>query len=129
VNLPRFIRLRDAPEYLGMDRNRFNAEVRPSLTEIPIGVQGVAFDRLDLDAWADQYKRCNGRPGTLEKGDTLWGARKAQGCASGAMSGISTSKSEDMARFAKALEQVTSKKRSAISPSGLRKSGKPQSTG
>ncbi len=61
--LPRLIRLRDAPYYLGMDRNRFNAEVRPSLTEIPIGKQGVAFDRLDLDAWADDYKRRNGRPG------------------------------------------------------------------
>jgi hypothetical protein len=33
--LPRLIRLRDAPQYLGMDRNRFNAEVRPYLTEIP----------------------------------------------------------------------------------------------
>ena len=35
--LPRFIRFRDAPTYLGMDRNRFNAEVRGDLTEIPIG--------------------------------------------------------------------------------------------
>ena len=35
--LPRFIRLRDAPYYLGMDRNRFNAEVRQCLTSIPIG--------------------------------------------------------------------------------------------
>ena len=50
---PRFIRLRDAPAYLGMDRNRFNAEVRPLLTVIPIGRQGIAFDRLDLDRWAD----------------------------------------------------------------------------
>ena len=31
------MRLRDAPGYLGMDRNRFNAEVRPHLIEIPIG--------------------------------------------------------------------------------------------
>ncbi len=61
--LPRLIRLRDAPYYLGMDRNRFNAEVRRSVTQIPIGKQGVAFDRLDLDAWADEYKRRNGRPG------------------------------------------------------------------
>jgi len=36
---PRLIRFRDAPGYLGMDRNRFNAEVRPALTEIPIGTQ------------------------------------------------------------------------------------------
>ena len=27
------------PTYLGMDRNRFNAEVRGFITEIPIGVQ------------------------------------------------------------------------------------------
>lgn len=39
---PRLIRLRDAPNYLGMDRNRFNTEVRPDLTEIPIGEQGIA---------------------------------------------------------------------------------------
>lgn len=61
--LPRFIRFRDAPTYLGMDRNRFNAEVRRELTEIPIGTQGVAFDRLELDAWAEQHKCRNGRPG------------------------------------------------------------------
>ncbi len=58
--LPRFIRFRLAPSYLGMDRNRFNAEVRPYLLEIPIGSQGIAFDRLDLDAWADDYKSRNG---------------------------------------------------------------------
>ena len=46
---PRLIRLRDAPFYLGMDRNRFNVEVRPSLTEIPTGTQGVTFDRVELE--------------------------------------------------------------------------------
>jgi hypothetical protein len=61
--VPRIIRFRDAPAYLGMDRARFNAEVRPYLTEIPIGKQGIGFDRLDLDAWADEYKARNGRPG------------------------------------------------------------------
>ncbi|MCA1604768.1 MAG: hypothetical protein LC775_04675, partial [Acidobacteria bacterium] len=59
--LPRFIRLRDAPAYLGMDRHRFNFEVRPHLVEIPIGDQGISFDRVDLDAWADEYKARNGR--------------------------------------------------------------------
>jgi len=63
--LPRLIRLRDAPAYLGMDRNRFNQTVRPCLIEIPIGDQGVAFDRLDLDAWAEDYKSRNGRPGRM----------------------------------------------------------------
>ncbi len=52
--LPRLIRLKDVPKYIGMDKNRFNHLVRPNLIEIPIGAQGVAFDRLDLDAWVDQ---------------------------------------------------------------------------
>jgi integrase len=49
------MRQRDAPIYLSMDRNRFNGEVSPSLTEIPIGEQGIAFDRFELDAWVDEY--------------------------------------------------------------------------
>ena len=62
ILLRRFYRRRDAPLYLGMDRNRFDKEVRPQLTEIPIGTQGIAFDRLEMDAWADDYKSRNGRP-------------------------------------------------------------------
>ena len=56
VIMPRVVRLKDAPHYLGMDVHRFNAEVRPHLSEFRIGVQGVAFDRLDLDTWFEQYK-------------------------------------------------------------------------
>jgi hypothetical protein len=65
--LPRLVRFRDAPAYLGMDRNRFNREVRPHLTNIPIGRQGIAFDRLELDAWVDDYVSCNGRPAARRK--------------------------------------------------------------
>jgi hypothetical protein len=57
------IRLKDAPGYLGMDRNRFNTDVRPYVTEMRMGKQGVAFDRLDLEAWFEEYKSRNGRPG------------------------------------------------------------------
>ncbi len=64
---PRFVRLKDAPGYLGMDRHRFNAEVRPRLTEIPIGTQGIAFDRIELDDWADYHKRACGRPPVVEE--------------------------------------------------------------
>ena len=60
--LVRFVRLRDAPQYFGMDRNRFNRDVRPYLTEIPIGAQGVAFDRLEMDVWDNEYKLKNGKP-------------------------------------------------------------------
>jgi len=45
--MPRLIRLRDAPYFFGMDKNRFNREVRPFLTEIRVGKQGRAFDRLE----------------------------------------------------------------------------------
>ncbi len=56
-----------------MDRNRFNAEVRPYLTKIRIGQQGIAFDRLDPDAWVDHYKSRNERSGQL-RGDLTWDA-------------------------------------------------------
>ena len=65
--MPRIIRLRDTPFYLGMDRNRFNAEARPYLTTIPIGRQGVAFDRLELDAWVADHVSCNGRPAAIRR--------------------------------------------------------------
>ena len=109
--LPRLLRLRDAPAYLGMDRNRFNSEVRPCLTEIPIGEQGVAFDRLELDAWVDDYKSRNGRPGQ-PRGELTWDVKGRQGSLKGPVSGISTKKST-AGVFAKAVEQITSKKQNA----------------
>jgi len=92
-----------------MDPNRFNAEVRPFLTEIPIGKQGIAFDRLDLDAWVDEYIACNGRPGR-KGGKQPWRKEKHGGSSCGRGSGISTSSSEED-EFAKALEQASSRKR------------------
>ena len=50
--LPRLIRQRDAPAYLGMDRNRFDDEVRPFVTEIPYPRYAV-FDRIELDDIAE----------------------------------------------------------------------------
>jgi hypothetical protein len=109
----RLIRVRDAPRYLGMDKNRFNAEVRPNLTEMPIGKQGRAFDRLDLDSWADQYKGRNGRPGKKKGVDKPWDAIKSPVSSTGKVYGTSTKLSEEDA-FAKALELATSKKRKDI---------------
>ena len=62
VTQPRLIRLKDAPDFFGMDIKRFNREIRPLLTEIRIGCQGRAFDRLEMEALADDYKSRNGRP-------------------------------------------------------------------
>ena len=64
--LPRVIRLRDAPGYLGMDKNRFGVEVRPYVREARIGERGIAFDRLELDAWVDTYFERNARAPALQ---------------------------------------------------------------
>jgi hypothetical protein len=41
--LPRFIRAKQAPAYLGMCRAVFDAVVRPHIRELPIGKQGAGF--------------------------------------------------------------------------------------
>ncbi|MHB8562369.1 MAG: hypothetical protein ACYDDA_00210 [Acidiferrobacteraceae bacterium] len=120
--VPRLIRARDAPFYLGMDRNRFRTEVRPTLTVVPIGVQGIAFDRLELDAWVDHYKSRNGRPGHLA-GGTPWDAPERLDSAGGTESGTLTSRSEEDA-FAKALAHATSRRRSSTSRDGWKRSGR-----
>ncbi len=103
---PRLIRLRDVPAYLGMDRNRFNAEIRPTLVEIPIGNQGVAFDRLDLDAWVEHHKSRNGRPALRR---SVWDTKECQDSPYGAESGTSTKKLTD-SEFMKVLDQAACKK-------------------
>src|SRR5580658_7213019 len=113
--LPRFIRLRDAPSYLGMDKNRFNREVRPLLAVIPIGTQGIAFDRLDLDSWADDYKSRNGHPAAQPEREKLWETKERRVSPNAEGSGTSISSSEEHA-FAKALEQATSGKPKSTSP-------------
>ena len=55
----RLIRLKDAPAYLGMNKNTFNTLVRPRIPHIRISKQALAFDRLDLDRWVEDNKnRC-----------------------------------------------------------------------
>ena len=108
--VPRFIRLRDAPQYLGMDKNRFNREVRPYVAVIRIGTQGIAFDRIDLDAWADEHKSRNGRPAAERS--KPWDEISTDECqdsSSVAESGTSTN-SYTARAFAKALAQAISKK-------------------
>jgi hypothetical protein len=94
VILPRVIRLKDAPCYLGMDRNRFNKEVRTQLIEIPIGKQGIAFDRLDLDAWIEHYKKCSGRP-AISRGKKLWDVKEHRASINVKVSGTLTNNFSD----------------------------------
>ncbi|MEX2260019.1 MAG: hypothetical protein WD672_15050, partial [Woeseia sp.] len=101
---------RDAPFYLGMDRNRFNTEVRPYLTKIPIGSRGIAFDRLELDAWVEEYKSRNGRPA---KRSSIWDAEDHPASRKEAKFGALTRKSKDTEDWSKAVARVTSTRRSA----------------
>ena len=124
---PRFIRFMDAPGYLGMCRDEFNKTVRPNVREFPIGKQGVAFDRIELDEWADAYiesksiektvNQDNNRPRSERQGEAKGGkpwqeklypvsTRKVE-------SGKSTKCSEASA-FERALELVTGKRPSSI---------------
>jgi len=73
--LQKFYRKREVHTYLGMDRNRFDKEVRPYLTEIRIGIQGIAFERSELDRWAEYYMQRNGRPPRKEG---LWHSEDRQ---------------------------------------------------
>ncbi|PAA12411.1 hypothetical protein CJU74_21070, partial [Pseudomonas fragi] len=54
-HLPRILRAGEAPGYLGMCRGEFDKTVRPHVREFRIGIQGVGFDRIELDEWVDAY--------------------------------------------------------------------------
>ena len=58
---PRILRAGIAPCYCGMSRAVFDQEIRPYLVTVPIGVQGLGFDRLDIDRALDEYISRRGR--------------------------------------------------------------------
>ena len=107
--LPRLIRLRDIPHYLGMNIRIFNKEVRPLLTEMPIGKQGKAFDRLDLDKWVDYYKVGGGRPSSNKRLE-LWDVKKRQDSTNEERTGTLINKFS-VNEFEKVLDQIRLKKR------------------
>ncbi|WP_257011875.1 hypothetical protein [Pseudomonas alkylphenolica] len=118
---PRFIRFGDAPGYLGMCRDEFNKTVRPNVQEFPIGKQGVAFDRLELDEWADAYVAAksiekatiqdNNRPRSERRGDDTWREKRSPASTRKVVSGKST-KSIKGSEFERVLELVTGKRQS-----------------
>ncbi|MDQ2150099.1 hypothetical protein RBI22_15375 [Alcaligenaceae bacterium C4P045] len=129
---PRFIRVGKAPAYLGMCRAVFESLVRPHLTELPIGKQGIAFDRKELDRWADEYAASaridkpacagNDQPRSERRhstgGTKLWGVNRLLASPKGVASGTSINRSAGMGDFAKALALVRGKKPSASSSTG-----------
>jgi hypothetical protein len=92
-----------------MDKNRFNREIRPRLTEIRIGRQGRAFDRLEMETTAEEYRSRNGRPAAARSKpwDTM--ERECRDSNDVAESGTSTRSSTERA-FARALAQATARK-------------------
>ncbi|MDI2594978.1 hypothetical protein POF45_26660 [Pseudomonas sp. 681] len=119
---PRFIRAMEAPAYLGMCRAEFKKTVRPHIREFPIGKQGVAFDRLELDAWANAYiesmaiekasNEDNNPPRSGRQGVNKWREKPCLASTRGTAFGTST-KSSEVSDFKKALEQAKGKKRSS----------------
>lgn len=59
------------PFYLGIDKIRFNQEVRSHVSEIRIGKQGIALTDY-LDAWVEHYKARNERPTSSLRGVKAW---------------------------------------------------------
>ena len=119
---PRFIRAKNAPTYLGMCRAVFDETVRPYVREFPIGKQGVAFDRHELDQWADAYiermaiekqaDQDNNPPRSGRQGAKQWREKQCRASTRGTGFGTST-KSSEVADFKKALEQARGKKPSS----------------
>ncbi len=62
TTLRRLLTRKLSAQYLSIGLNAFDADVRPFLTEIPFKNK-ILFDRLDLDAYVDDYKQAVGRPG------------------------------------------------------------------
>ena len=110
---PRLIRMRDAPDYVGIDRNKFNAEIRPYLTEIPLGSQAIAFDRLEIDAWIEDYIERNGRPSHTCNGGKIWGKENHRASSKETISGTSTNASAG-GEFARARALISSAKQNNI---------------
>jgi len=112
--LPRLIRLRDAPHYLGMNKNYFNRVVRGEMPEIRIGDRGIAFDRVDLDAWVVQNKQCSKASVViLNRKKTLCQRNTQQGSLKEKKYGTLKNKSS-VADFEKVLAKVMSRKRRNI---------------
>nr|WP_242070578.1 hypothetical protein [Pseudomonas mohnii] len=121
--LPRFIRAKQAPAYLGMCRAVFDAQVRPYVHEFPIGERGVGFDRQELDDWATAHVQAKAidKKGASEqqlprserqKGDKSWRENRSQAFPKGKDFGISTRRSTAK-DFTNLLAQLTGKKQNA----------------
>ncbi|WEJ03871.1 hypothetical protein N2A98_17190 [Pseudomonas sp. FJ2-5-13] len=123
---PRFLRASTAPAYLGMCREEFNKTVRPNVREFPIGKQGVGFDRIELDEWADswaesmaiekQADRDNNRPRSerqgKKKGELPWPKKLSPGSSKCRTASGRSTKNIEENEFKRVLALVTAPKQS-----------------
>lgn len=137
---PRFIRMGKAPAYLGMCRRVFNQDARPFLREITIGKQGIAFDRVELDRFADEYAERmaidkaapagNDSPRSERRhsngASSLWGKKQSPASRSKTASGTSTKSSAGLAEFEAALAQARAQTRSNSSSRASPKPRRPK---
>ena len=105
---PRIIRAGDVMDYCGMSRLIFKEHIKPNLTRIQIGVQGVGYDRFEIDRVLDDYIARYGRaPAVKEENDTCENIKSPVVVSStGMVSGISTKPSTE-ADFAGVVARVT----------------------
>jgi len=108
---PRIIRAGQAPGYCGMCRAEFDKHIRPYLKEIKIGVQGIGFDRIEIDQALDDYIARYSQSPKAVKGDesckNVKGPRLVS--SSSTVSGGSTRLSTEKG-FAEALARAKGKK-------------------
>ena len=75
---PRILNQKQSAYYLGMSVNTFKDDVRPDLTPVLMEGRQIKYDRLDLDAWLDEYKSRNALSDT--NGETQWQIRQDSTC-------------------------------------------------
>ena len=107
--LPRAVRARDAPAYLGVDRNRFNRDFKPFLTIVVMGHKTHCYDRLDLDEIWETMRVRNGRPGAESSTEkTPWQNAQLESGKKQAARGQST-KLSSAGAFSNALDRLIAK--------------------
>lgn len=109
---PRLLRTNEAHDYLRMNRKTFDKWVRPFIAYIRIGQRGIAFDKLDLDAWIEEHKQRDELP-VSNTGEHLWEEPAHRAYKNVMATGKLTRRFSD-SEFAKVLEQATLRKRKSI---------------
>ena len=106
----RIFRAGEAPGYFGVNRNLFNSDFRPHLTELPMSSQAIGFDRYEMDELIDKILAAKGRPARpYEPGESSWAERTRRVSSIDRAYGTSTNGSKG-SEFAKVLEQLASQK-------------------